>query len=98
MVAVSFGSYASALFTDENKVWAKVFAALIIILMTAVNIVGSTLRQMWPDQATLQDRSARTALPNWLWTHPAIGRSQRFPRPERLDGLAEFERVILALR
>jgi amino acid transporter len=43
MVAVSFGSYASALFTDENAVWAKIFAALIIILMTLVNVVGSTL-------------------------------------------------------
>ena len=43
MVAVSFGSYASAMFAGENKVWAKVFAALIIIVMTAVNIVGSKL-------------------------------------------------------
>jgi amino acid transporter len=43
MVAVSFGSYASALFAGENKVWAKVFAALIIIVMTVVNIVGSKL-------------------------------------------------------
>ena len=43
MVAVSFGSYASALFAGENKVWAKVFAALIIIVMAAVNVVGSGL-------------------------------------------------------
>lgn len=43
MVAVSFGSYASALFAGENAVWAKVFAALIIIAMTVVNIVGSKL-------------------------------------------------------
>jgi amino acid transporter len=43
MVAVSFGSYASAMFTGENKAWAKVFAALIIVVMTAVNIVGSGL-------------------------------------------------------
>ena len=43
MVAVSFGSYASAIFTDENTAWAKVFAALIIVVMTAVNIVGSRL-------------------------------------------------------
>ena len=43
MVAVSFGSYASALFAGENAVWAKVFAALIIIVMTVVNIVGSKL-------------------------------------------------------
>ena len=43
MVAVSFGSYASAMFTGENAAWAKVFAALIIIVMTGVNIVGSQL-------------------------------------------------------
>jgi amino acid transporter len=43
MVAVSFGSYASAMFAGENAVWAKFFAALIIIVMTVVNIVGSKL-------------------------------------------------------
>ncbi|HKO32429.1 MAG TPA: amino acid permease, partial [Candidatus Limnocylindria bacterium] len=43
MVAVSFGSYASAIFADENAAWAKFFAALIIVVMTAVNIVGSNL-------------------------------------------------------
>jgi amino acid transporter len=43
MVAVSFGSYASALFADENAAWAKVFAALVIVAMTAVNVVGSKL-------------------------------------------------------
>ncbi len=43
MVAVSFGSYASALFAGENAVWVKIFAALIILVMTAVNIVGSKL-------------------------------------------------------
>jgi amino acid transporter len=42
-VAVSFGSYASAMFAGEDKVWAKVFAALIIIVMMGVNIVGSGL-------------------------------------------------------
>jgi amino acid transporter len=44
MVAVSFGSYASAIVGLEgNAVWTKLFAALIIIVMTAVNIVGSRL-------------------------------------------------------
>jgi amino acid transporter len=44
MVAVSFGSYASSMLTGEdNAVWAKIFAALIIIVMTGVNIVGSKL-------------------------------------------------------
>ncbi|SNY29793.1 APC family permease [Paractinoplanes atraurantiacus] len=43
MVAVSFGGYASAMFADENATWAKVFAVLIIVIMTAVNIVGSAL-------------------------------------------------------
>jgi amino acid transporter len=44
MVAVSFGSYASSMLTgEESDVWIKVFAALIILLMTGVNIVGSQL-------------------------------------------------------
>ena len=43
MVAVSFGSYASSMFAGEDKIWAKVFAALIIVVMTGVNIVGSKL-------------------------------------------------------
>jgi amino acid transporter len=43
MVAVSFGSYASAGFADESTAWAKFFAVLIILVMTAVNIVGSNL-------------------------------------------------------
>src|SRR5215467_2485674 len=44
MVAVSFGSYASSMLTGEEKaVWIKVFAAAIIIVMTAVNVVGSQL-------------------------------------------------------
>jgi amino acid transporter len=42
MVAVSFGGYASALFTHDNKVWAKVFAALIVLVMAGANIVGAT--------------------------------------------------------
>ena len=41
MCAVSFGSYASALFGEQNAVSIKLFAALIIIVMTLVNIVGS---------------------------------------------------------
>lgn len=43
MVAVSFGGYASALFADDNAVWAKVFAGLIVIAMAGLNIVGSTV-------------------------------------------------------
>jgi amino acid transporter len=44
MVAVSFGSYASSMLTGgESAVWIKVFAALIILVMTGVNIVGSQL-------------------------------------------------------
>ena len=41
MVAVSFGSYASSMFTDESTAWAKVFAVLVVVAMTGVNIVGS---------------------------------------------------------
>ncbi|MEV5720729.1 APC family permease [Amycolatopsis mediterranei] len=43
MVAVSFGSYASAAFADEDPTWTKIFAALVLVAMTGVNIVGSQL-------------------------------------------------------
>jgi amino acid transporter len=43
MVAVSFGSYATSTFAGENQTWIKIFAALIILVMTGVNIVGSQL-------------------------------------------------------
>ncbi|GAA3220522.1 APC family permease [Actinocorallia longicatena] len=43
MVAVSFGSYASSAVADESTGWATFFAALIIVVMTLVNIVGSRL-------------------------------------------------------
>jgi amino acid transporter len=43
MVAVSFGTYAASTFAEGNAAWIKVFAALIIIVATAMNIVGSGL-------------------------------------------------------
>src|SRR5215472_15029857 len=43
MVAVSFGSYATSTFAGENAAWTKFFAALIILVMTGVNIAGSRL-------------------------------------------------------
>src|SRR5690242_17496466 len=43
MCAVSFGSYASAMFTGGDTAWIKIFAVLIIVAMTVVNIVGSNL-------------------------------------------------------
>jgi amino acid transporter len=42
MVAVSFGSYASAVVADGAAGWAKVFACLVVVAMTALNVVGST--------------------------------------------------------
>ena len=41
MVAVSFGSYASAVFADGDPTWLKVFAAAVIVVMTGLNVVGS---------------------------------------------------------
>jgi amino acid transporter len=41
MVAVSFGSYASSMFAGESAAWAKVFAVLVVVVMTGVNVVGS---------------------------------------------------------
>src|SRR3954454_9337812 len=43
MVAVSFGDYASAIFTDGNAGWAKAFAVLVVAVMAIVNVVGSVL-------------------------------------------------------
>ena len=40
MVAVSFGSYASAAVAD-NADWVKPFAILVLLVMTALNILGS---------------------------------------------------------
>lgn len=42
MVASSFGGYASSVLTDNDPTWAKVFAVVIVVLMTALNVVGST--------------------------------------------------------
>jgi amino acid transporter len=41
MVAVSFGSYASAALTDGSTAWIKVFAVLLVLAMTLLNVVGS---------------------------------------------------------
>lgn len=43
MVASSFGSYASGAFTGGSLMWAKIFAVLIITVMTIVNIIGSNV-------------------------------------------------------
>jgi amino acid transporter len=42
MVAVSFGGYASALLADNDPVWAKVFAVLVVLLMALLNVVGTS--------------------------------------------------------
>jgi amino acid transporter len=41
MVAVSFGSYASAALTDGSTAWIKAFAVLLVLAMTLLNVVGS---------------------------------------------------------
>jgi amino acid transporter len=41
MVAVSFGSYASSAVTDGDESWGKVFAVAVVLMMTALNVVGS---------------------------------------------------------
>jgi len=41
MVAISFGSYASGAFTNANTTWVKVFAVLLICVMSLLNILGS---------------------------------------------------------
>jgi amino acid transporter len=41
MVAVSFGSYASSAVADGSTDWIKPFAVLVVLVMTALNILGS---------------------------------------------------------
>jgi amino acid transporter len=41
MVAVSFRSYANAALTDGSTAWIKVFAVLLVLAMTLLNILGS---------------------------------------------------------
>ena len=41
MVAVSFGNYASTAVADGGSGWAKVFAVLVVLAMTVLNVVGS---------------------------------------------------------
>jgi amino acid transporter len=41
MVAVSFGSYASDAVPWGTSIWIKIFATLIVVVMTVLNIVGS---------------------------------------------------------
>jgi amino acid transporter len=41
MVAVSFGSYASSAVADGSTTWIKVFAVLIVVAMTFLNMLGS---------------------------------------------------------
>ena len=43
MVAVSFGSYASSAFTNADPGWAKVFAVAVVVVMTILNVLGSTV-------------------------------------------------------
>lgn len=42
MVATSFGGYASAVVTEDDPFWAMVFAVLLVLVMSVLNIVGST--------------------------------------------------------
>ena len=41
MVAISFGSYASEMFTDGSAGWVKGFAVLVVVIMTLLNMAGS---------------------------------------------------------
>jgi amino acid transporter len=41
MVAASFGGYVSTAFAGDDPTWAKVFAVLLVVVMTGLNAVGS---------------------------------------------------------
>jgi amino acid transporter len=42
MIATSFGGYASAVVTNDDPFWAKVFAVALILVMSGLNAIGST--------------------------------------------------------
>jgi amino acid transporter len=42
MVATAFGGYASSVVSGDDPVWATVFAVLLVLVMTGLNILGST--------------------------------------------------------
>ena len=42
MVASSFGGYASSVLADDDPTWSKVFAVLVVVVMAALNVVGSS--------------------------------------------------------
>ena len=42
MVALSFGSYASSAFAGGNAAWVKIFAVALLVVMTLLNVAGST--------------------------------------------------------
>jgi amino acid transporter len=41
MVAVSFGSYASGAVADNSEAWIKIFAVVLVLAMTGLNLIGS---------------------------------------------------------
>jgi amino acid transporter len=41
MVAVSFGSYGSALFFDDSTGWAKALTTAVVLAVAAINIAGA---------------------------------------------------------
>jgi amino acid transporter len=41
MVAVSFGSYASGAVADGSDAWIKIFAVVVVLAMTGLNLIGS---------------------------------------------------------
>ena len=43
MVAVSFGSYASSAVSDGSTAWSRSFAVLIVLVMTMLNVFGSSV-------------------------------------------------------
>jgi hypothetical protein len=90
MVAVSFGSYASAALTDGSTVWIKVFAVLLVLAMTLLSIVGWQAAAKTPDGHRLR----RAHHPHALCGHDACQ-----PRSPRRDVLgADHEAVMVARR
>ena len=87
MVAVSFGSYASSAFANNDPNAVKFFAVLLVLAMTALNIAGLNARRSCPEPSSS----------SWSW-HPGPVRSrdapQHQPRLARPSRLPERQKIL----
>ena len=90
MLAVSFGSYATTLFIGDDawSGWDNVFASLVIVAMTLVNMIGAT----FVSRAASRDGRRPAGRLRRLHRRDDLGRQLRPPRIQRLPAVLEDRR------